>query len=214
MIRDVVRWTPPQSWGVLCIDTWHKDGTNDQFYQNALIELSKYNVQAVINCSTDLRIDYKDKSVYNTLNQYVWNRGGTIEEQQNRVLLDLIKSAGHQDSSEVLQNHLFDHRTVHLTSRFTFIEHCRTFFPTVKHWILLGSAWGLCLHRGPLGVDTLVDITEMHFNIFPDWSVQTEAYGPPSMQQLHDDFYVWAPIPNNGYKLITRANNHKWFDKQ
>lgn len=214
MIRDVVRWQEPTEWGVLCIDTWHQNGTNDKFYQQALNCLSKYNVQAVVNCSTDLCIDYKDKSVYNTLNQYLWTDSGVIEEQKTRVLLDLIQCAGHQQTSMILQDQLFDNRTVHLSSRFTFLEHCHKFFPRVKHWILLGSAWGLCLHRGPLGIETLVDMTEMHFNFFPEWSVQTESYSPPSMQQLHDDFYVWAPIPNNGYKLITRANNHKWFDKQ
>lgn len=214
MIRDVVRWQPPQEWGVLCIDAWHREGTNDAFYLRALEHLSKFNVQIVINCCTDLAINYQDKSVYNTLNQYLWSASGIIEEQKTRVLSNLIHCAGHQQTSKVLQDQLFDYRTVHLSDRFTFLEHCHKFCPTVKHWIVLGSAWGYCLHTGPLGIDKLVDITEMHYNIFPDWSVQTESYAPPSLQQLHDDFYVWAPIPDNGYTLITRAQNHKWFDQK
>lgn len=213
MIRDIIRWQPPEQWGVLCIDTWHRDGSNDRFYHTALEKLSHYNVTAVVNCTMDLEIDYQDKSIYNTINQYLWNPTAVIEEQKRRVLNDLIHSAGHQRTSQVLHDNLFGHSTVHLSSRYTFLEHCHQFFPRVKDWIMLGSAWGICFHRGPLGVDTLVDIGEIKFNMFPEWSVQTESYSPPTLQQIHDDFYVWAPIPNDGYKLITRANNHKWFDK-
>ena len=214
MIRDVVRWQPPERWGVLCIDTWHVNGINDQFYQTALEKLSEYNVEAVVNCTMDLHLDYQDKSVYNTLSQYLWTPTEVYEEQKKRVLLDLVTSAGHQKTSHILQEKLFGPTTVHLSSRYTFIQHCQTFFPTVKDWIMLGSAWGMCFHRGPLGVDVVVDIGEMKFNMFPEWSVQTENRTPPTLQQIHDDFYVWAPIPNGGYKLITRANNHKWFDNK
>ncbi len=162
----------------------------------------------------DLRLDYQDKSVYNTLKQYLWTDGGIVEEQKSRVLSELIHSAGHQETSHVLHEKLFDSNTVHLSSRFTFLEHCHKFFPTVKDWIMLGSAWGMCFHRGPMGVDTVVDVGDMKFHMFPEWSVQTETGSPPTLQQLHDDFYVWAPIDNGGYRLITRAQNHKWFENK
>lgn len=212
MIRDVVRWQPPSQWGVLCIDTWHRNGTNDVFYHKAIEHLSDYNVTAVVNCTMDLCINYDDVSVYNTLNQYLWSNCGMPEQHKDRVLNDLIRAAGHQQTSHVLQQKLFNATTVHLSSRYTFMQHCQTFFPQVQHWIMLGSAWGMCFHRGPLGVDSVIDIGMLHFNMFPDWSVQTESGAAPELQMIHDDFYVWAPIPNDGYKLITRANNHKWFD--
>jgi len=209
MIRDVVRYTPPSVWGVLCIDIW-QDSTNNEFYKNALVQLSQYPIAGVVNCTTDLVVDYADKSVYNTLNNYLW-AADTISSQTNdNVMLDLIKNAGKYQTDQLIHEKLFDQNTVHLSRRETFIHQGHYYWPEIQDWIILGSAWGKCVHYGPLGVDKLVEIPNHRFHIFPDWSIQTEHKQPPTAEEIHNDFFVWAPIDNGGYRLITRAKNHKW----
>lgn len=195
---------------MLCIDCWDVDGTNDEFYQRVLQELKQYPIGAVVNSTIDLKIDYQDRSVYNTLRNYLWAADSINTQVNDRALLDLIKSAGTQKTSQVLHDQLFDDTTVHLTSRETFLHQSHYYWPEIKDWIVVGSAWGYCFHRGPMGVNTLVDIPGHRFHFFPEWSVQDEDRKALTLQNIHDDYYVWAPIDNNGYRLITRANNHKW----
>jgi hypothetical protein len=210
LIRDVVRYQPPAVWGVLCIDCWDVNGTNDAFYHRVVEKLEAYPIDAVVNCTVDLQIDYRDISVYNTLKNYLWAADRINSQINEYVLLDLIKCAGHQNTSTVLHNNLFDDTTVHLSRRLTFQHQGHQHWPDVHDWIVIGSAWGKCFHYGPLGVETLVDLSDHRFYFFPEWSVQDEYRQPPTLQNIHDDYYVWAPIDGNGYRLITRANNHKW----
>ena len=212
MIRDVVRYKAPAIWGVLCIDIW-EDPSNVLFYQNALSKLSKYSIGAIVNCTVDLKIDYDDVSVYNTLEQYHWNKKlDTNDQIADNILLDLVKSSGARKTSQDIHDQLFNRQTVHLSRKDTFNYHSQKHDPNIQDWIVIGSAWNKCLHYGPLGVDKLVDMINHKFHIFPEWSIQTENQENPSTQQLHDDFFVWAPIDNGGYRLITRAKNHKWIE--
>ena len=205
-----MRYRPPTKWGLLCIDIWDVDGDNDEFYNRALENLTDYDISAVINCTMDLEISYSDVSVYNTLKKYHWLSGVSDSQINNVILLDLIKAAGTQRTSRVIHDNLFDADTVHLSSRSTFMHHANYSIPDVQDWIILGSAWKVCLHIGPLGVNTLVDIPAHKFYMFPEWSIQNENRTHVTQQQIHDDFLVWAPVDKEGYRLITRAANHKW----
>jgi hypothetical protein len=210
VIRDVVRFRAPEKWGLLCIDIWDVNGTNDVFYQQALDQLSEYNISAVVNCTMDIELSYSDISIYNTLKKYHWAPTVPDSQMNNVVLLDLVKAAGTQRTSKVIHDNLFDANTVHLSSRSTFMHHANYTLPDVQDWIVLGSAWKFCLHIGPMGVNTLVDIPAHKFYIFPEWSIQNENRTTINQQQIHDDFLVWAPVDAGGYRLITRAANHKW----
>jgi hypothetical protein len=210
VIRDVVRFKPPQKWGLLCIDIWDVDGSNDDFYRTALERLTGYDITAVVNCTMDIELSYADVSVYGTLKKYHWQPVVPDSQMNNVVLLDLIRAAGTQRTSKIIHDNLFDTNTVHLSSRSAFMHHVNYTVPDVQDWIILGSAWKVCLHIGPLGVNTLVDIPAHKFYMFPEWSIQNENRTRVIEQQIHDDFLVWAPVDNGGYRLITRASNHKW----
>lgn len=214
MIRDVVRYQPPQHWGVLFIDCWHVGGQNDAFYLQVVEHLKQFSVSATVCCTVDLKIDYADVSVYNTLNRYLWNPSNISEHINQNVLLDLINAAGKQETSRILRNNFFNNDTVNLYRRETFTHHAQYHAEGIKDWIVVGSAWKMCIHHGPLGVDRLVDMGDHKFHIFPEWSIQTEHGEAPTLQDMHDDFYVWAPIADGGYRLITRAQNHKWFENK
>lgn len=212
MIRNVVRYQPPRHWGVLFIDCWNVDGRNDDFYHRAIEQLKNFSISSTVCCTLDLKIDYEDVSVYNTLQRYLWNPSNINAQINQRVLQDLITAAGQQQTSRVLRNNVFNNETVCLYKRETFNHHAMFHCEGIHDWIIVGSAWKMCVHHGPLGVDRLVDIGDHKFYIFPEWSIQTEQGLPPALQDIHDDFYVWAPIDDGGYRLITRAQNHKWFD--
>lgn len=214
MIRDVVRYQPPRHWGVLFIDCWNANGENDAFYKQVVDQLQNFSVTATVCCTVDLKIDYNDVSVYNTLNRYLWKPDSISEHVNQNVLLDLVSSAGKQETSRILRNNIFNNNTVCLYRRETFNHHAQYHCEGIKDWIVVGSAWKMCVHHGPLGIDRLVDVGDHKFHIFPEWSIQTETREPPTQQDIHDDFYVWAPIANGGYRLITRAQNHKWFENK
>ena len=212
MIRNVVRYTPPRHWGVLFIDCWEIGGRNDHFYHQVIAKLKNFSISSTVCCTVDLKIDYQDVSVYNTLQRYLWAPSNINEQINQRVLQDLIMAAGRQQTSGVLTKNILNNETVCLYKRETFNHHALYHCEGIKDWIIVGSAWKMCVHHGPLGIDRLVDIGDHKFHIFPEWSIQTEHGLPPTLQDIHDDFYVWAPIDDGGYRLITRAHNHKWFD--
>ena len=202
MISDIIGdyINPPKVWGLLCIDCWDVPG-NRFFYENAIIKLADFNIGAVVNCCTNLKIDYSDRSVYNTLKQYLWvdimdgGRSPHEPEQNARVVNELIRCAGHNKTSQLLHDNIFTDTTVHLSSVAAFKHHAQTHWLHITDWIILGSAWGMCITHGPLGIAKILSISTMKFHIFPNWSVQNEKFEYVSDKELRDDRFVWSPYP-------------------
>jgi len=193
----------PDVWGLLCIDCWDVPA-NRPFYERAVDQLELFNIGAVVNCCNNLKLDYQDKSVYNTLNQYLWTN------KDEKVLYDLINCAGHEKTDQHLHDKIFTESTVYLSSVDTFRNHVQKHWPTVQDWIILGSAWGMCVTFGPLGLDKLVsNIPELKFNVFPEWSIQDENAEYINEQTLQDDFNVWNQYPAvpGCYRWIRRVKN-------
>ena len=193
----------PNVWGLLCIDCWDVPA-NRPFYEHAVDQLELFNIGAVVNCCTNLQLDYQDKSVYNTLNQYLWTN------KDQTVLSDLINCAGHEKTDQQLHDKIFTESTVHLSSVDAFRNHVQKNWPTVQDWIILGSAWGMCITFGPLGLDKLVNaMPELKFNVFPEWSIQDENAEYINKQTLQDDFNVWSQYPAvpGCYRWIRRVKN-------
>lgn len=214
MIKDVIRYQPPDQWGVLCIDVWDHNGSNNEFYYRAVENLAKFNITCVVNCTTDIKIDYSDPSIYNTFKYYQWNPKIQSAEVNQKVMLRLMQSSGQYESSSIIKTQVFGDHTVHLSSTDTFIQHVNHFYPDVKDWIVLGNTWHICLHYGPLGFDKLLNIPTTKFNIFPSWSVQKLNGLYPTLDDIADDGFVWANIPNNGFRLITKVDDKKWKKSQ
>lgn len=211
MIKNVVRYTPPTTWGVLCIDVWDNNGANDDFYHGVVDNLSKYNIGAVVNCSVSQTLDYSNRSVVNTLRKYVWDRNSHIPEDVKLEVRDnLVVNSGEQPISKVLNDNLFNEHTVSLNTSRTFNYHIQSYHPGVFDWIIVGGAWNICLHAGPLGIGRILNsLPAYKFNIFPSWGIQDDDYSPVTEQQVEDDEYVWAPIDNGGYRLVTVMGG-KW----
>lgn len=210
MIRDLIvvdRLVPPAVWGILCIDIWDDNGSNDRFYQRAIAKLSQYNIGLVVNCTNSLKIDYNDKSVYNTFKKYVWNlnledpTNGDVYQQVQR---DMLKFSGERPVSRVLNEKLFNDHSIFLNNKDTFLYHTAKYYPEITDWIMLGSAWKICLHNSPLGVGHILPLIMHKFHIFPDWSIQNEDLTPVSVHQVDDDEFVWSSVGNGGYRLVTK----------
>lgn len=212
MIKDVIRYTPPKKWGVLCIDVWDNNGTNDRFYQKAVSKLSQFNIGAVINCSNSLKLDYNDKSVYNTFKKYVWLpdiETHNLRDVYQRIQLNMLKFSGESESSKILKKNLFNNNSICLYSKEAFLYHTATYCPDITDWIVLGGAWKICIHNAPLGVKSALEIVTHKFYIFPSWSVQNENKSAVSVHQVELDELVWSSIDNEGYRLITKVGG-KW----
>lgn len=213
MIEDVIdlyRYTPPDAWGVLCIDVWENNGVSDDFYHRAIVELKNYNIQSVVNCTTFIKVDYDDPSIFNTFEKYQWNPEISAVDTNQQVMLNLIKASGKIGSSNVLKQHLFDKQSIHLSDPTTFTQHINHFCPDIQHWIVLGGTWGICTHHGPLGFNKLLEIPSASFHIFPSWSIYTQNGNQLSTDDVINDGFIWATIPNDGYRLINKVHNKKW----
>lgn len=204
-----MRYQDPLRWGVLCINAWESNGINNDFYQRAATELKNFDVGCVVNCTSDIKIDYADPSVLNTFKNYQWTPTKSSFELNQKIMLNLIKVSGMLESSSILKEQVFGEHSMHLSDVATFTQHVDLFYPEVKNWIVLGTTWKDQLHYGPLGFDNLLSIPTASFNIFPQWSVQKIDSGEVSIEDLEDDEFVWAEIPNNGYRLVTKMGG-KW----
>jgi|TARA_R110000822_G_C15132282_1_gene475228 hypothetical protein len=216
MIRNIIGdyHKLPTKWGVLFIDCYQ--GEDAWFFDGVIKELQKFKVEAVINCSVSIQIDYQDRSVYNTLQQYLWDspsmRDNFVNDPQlnQEVLYNLIKCAGSQKTNQLLHDKIFNNKTVHLSSINAFTQHCQHVYPDVKDWIIVGMAWGICVHTGPLGIDKLVSVPDMKFHFFPEWSILNGKQESVTEQEIIDDWYVWSPVPKipGCYRLICAAQDH------
>lgn len=210
MIKNVIRYKPPKEWGVLCIDIWEQNGKYDKFYRRTVEHLKDYNVVVTINASKSLKIDYNDISIYNVIKHYIWKNQWTYSEIIHQVRNEFLDYCGTNESSKILKDNLFNNQTICLNNTTAIANYVDQFFPTVRDWIILGQAWGICLHNNPVSIKTVLSIVGHNFNIFPDWSVSNSDQSPVTQQQIEDDNYVWAPIDNNGYRLVTQAGGVKW----
>lgn len=211
MIKGVIRYTPPKTWGVLCIDVWDNHGVDNKFYQGIINNLKKFNISTVVNCSVSQTLDYSNRSVVNTLRKYVWDNNPNIPNDIKLEIRDnLVVNSGEQKISKVLNDNLFDNNTVSLNTSRTFDYHVQSYHPDVFDWIIIGGAWNICLHAGPLGIGRILNsLPAYKFNIFPSWGIRNENRSPVTEQQVKDDNYVWAPIDDGGYRLVTVVGG-KW----
>lgn len=210
MIKDVVRFYPPDVWGVLCLDVWHNDGADDRFYLGVVDHLKEYNIGAIVNCTSDVKIDYNDISIYNTLKKYAWSHTDHNNElAHNQILLELVKASGTKKISGILNKELFNQHAFFLNSRDAFNYHVQNFYSNVTNWIIVSTTWNHGMHKGPLGVDQQLKLPLHNFNMFPQWSVQTDSNIVLTTEQIEEDAYVWASIDNKGYRLVTQVGG-KW----
>lgn len=210
MIKNVVRPQTPTHWGVLCIDTWECNGEWDILYSRAVEELKNYNVAITVNASKSLRIDYDDISVFNALKYYLWEADQTYYEVNRCVKNEILEYSGFNKTSNVIKDKLFDKNTICLNNINAITNYVDRFFPNVKDWVVLGQSWGICLHNNPVSFKTLLSMAGHNFNIFPNWSVFNHDQTLVTRQQVDDDNYVWAEIPNNGFRLVTIADGPRW----
>lgn len=210
MIRNVVRPQNPTHWGVLCIDVWECHGEWDNPYSAAVKELAQYNVEVTINASKAMKIDYDDISVFNALKYYLWEADQTYYEVNQCVKNEILEYSGFNTTNKIIKDKLFDKNTICLNNTRTIANYVDRFFPMVKDWIILGQSWDICLHNNPVSFKSLLSMAGHNFNIFPDWSVFNSDQTKVTRQQVEDDNYVWAEVPNNGFRLVTMIDGIKW----
>jgi hypothetical protein len=209
-------------WGLLFIDCYQANGAMNEFYLRVVRNLVNFPISVSINCSNNIFLDSNEKSIKNTIKHYRYDQRAQDDIIRRRVLSDIVMYSGSQPMSNMLEESVFDSNTVFLSNRETFHHHVTNYYPDVKDWIVIGAAWNICLHNSPLGFNTLVDLSEYRFHVFPEWSIVRENNSAVAIEDLENDqAFVWAKVgkkfpetQQGGYQLITRATNNVWFQTQ
>ena len=121
-----------------------------------------------------------------------------VKELNNLTIVSKI-CCGITDANPIdpIIEETFDNDTIYLNSPSEFVEHQHK----TNNWIIVGAAWGICVHYGPMGVNKLVHLEDHNFHIFPEWSIFTEDQQYVTVDTVTNDRYRWRLIRPGCYKL-------------
>ncbi len=164
------------------IDLWEPRSDQavlHEWYQNTVPRLAGYNFKCIINACYGSAIDYlhddpnagivQDRSHYNTMRVY----NGLVDHQpqhkryqQNDQLLlnNLHNCRGANTTSIVVKQQLLNNdRSFFLTEVSDFLHHWQHYLEqSVKHWLVIGQAWNLCVHNRSIGLKNLWMLTDQY----------------------------------------------------
>ena len=131
-----------------------------------------------------------------TTHKQFYNRA--VEELNNLAIVSKI-CCGMTESNPIdtIIEETFDSDTIYLNSTSEFLEHQHK----TNNWIIVGAAWNICIHYGPMGINKLVHLEDHNFHIFPEWSIFTEDQQYVTVDTVVNDRYHWTPISPSCYKL-------------
>lgn len=143
--------------GLICIDLWEQDPYKDPYkqvyldwLQSLATTLKQHQWATIINAGYHTRLDYQDRSIFNTLLEYNW------KNFDQEIMLETIRNAHNTVMCRAVQD-MFDQRSFALYSVESFLRHQRRFAPDVKRWLVVGAAWQVCVHGRDLGLDKLME---------------------------------------------------------
>ena len=70
-----------------------------------------------------------------------------------------------------------------------------------SNWIIVGAAWNICIHYGPMGVTKLKHLEDHKFHIFPEWGIVTEDQQYVTVDAILNDHCQWTLISPGCYRL-------------
>ena len=120
-----------------------------------------------------------------------------VEELNKLTIVSKVCCSTGDQLLDPIITEMFDNDTIHLNSPSEFLEQQHN----TNSWIIVGAAWNICTHYGPMGVEKLVYLDEHNFHIFPKWSILTELQEYITACDIIKDKFYWRMILPDCYKL-------------
>jgi hypothetical protein len=177
--------------GLLIIDFWEGPPQDNWIDRNKhKINFDQFDSIVVANYA--LLLDGNDIIQRNLLVDYCWT---TFTP---KMLLPVLEFSNHLKTHPWLQSHLNDKSFLILTPE-SMQYHVESVVPHVTDWLVVGSSWGMCTHRRPLG---FISLTRMPYNFYiTDWSMIGDDVKPDSIEHIEKDNLIWVDYTNNLFQL-------------
>jgi hypothetical protein len=214
--------TPPEINGLILIDCWEPQPQeiNKQGFFNYLAEslhsvMSTGNVKQVINASRQLRMNYEDRSIVNTLQRYIWDYIIDFENihtpnyYNTWILFNTLSQfrSNYTTSSWIRESVLNNDVSFYVVSAEDFLAHWHAIGNSSKatEWLVVGQSWQNCVHKNAIGLFKLAEIAEhyrMNFYVRSDLVI-TEQDETLSDSDFENDSLHWIKFQDtNLYQLI------------
>ena len=210
----------PNIQGVILIDVW-EDPRLEDLYKDIVQRTAGFDIRCCVNATYNLDLravgqQSQDRSLVNTFQKHFWNRG--IETQipsaiakhpSDRLIANVVRySRSDSRSSDTLAipDLLASSASVVILDYRDFVYHCDVYHNnSIRDWLVMGQAWGHCLHWRPMGLRALLKLTlSRGYNFYvTTWGVLDHNYNTVTEKCFDGtDGIVWEPVDDFGYRLV------------
>lgn len=196
--------------GLILIDCWEPPSWKSQTidaYNNLISNLRNWSFQEVINASTRLAFDYRDPSITNTLQNYLWDTSSGFYNTNPRLVLNAMSNFQHEYKtfSGFRDGILRQVDSYYITDHDDFVRHWERNGPTrISNWLVVGSQWQNCVHRNSIGLYTMTKLIK-HYNLNfygCDGGFVTDQATTVTQHHYASDSLTWQKCHNGLYKLL------------
>lgn len=210
MILQSADGFPPIT-GWLLIDIWQELPTSqkrariDQWVDHLLATRACFDLECVVNAAYSCKVDTfhdPDPFVQNTLELYCYQE----LTADHTLIFNLMRESnkGYETHAGIRSQLSNTRSAVALHCFHDFVTHCeKTLQGNVRHWLVAGQSWQLCLHNRALGLNRLRELVRRGYNFYvTPWSVLRDDLTSINEQDVQDDTLDWEAIPGFGWRLL------------
>lgn len=203
--------------GIILIDVWITSKENINAWYTDVVK----NIRQVsdnpyfVNACYNNRWDYNDNdnvdlSQYNTLRLYheLDNQGEipvSVPSPNKSVVSHIMKDfRGLNTTSDHFKKLFTKQNSICLTTLPDFLFHNSYYFEDqIKNWLIVGQAWGNCVHNRNIGLHNLATFTPPDLNFFvANWSCLDENNNTITKKHIKRDSLTWKKTSNGLYQLV------------
>lgn len=196
--------------GLILIDCWEPPSWKSQtvdVYNELATKFESWPFQEVINASTKLAFDYKDPSITNTFQTYLWDKASGFYNANPRLILNAATNFCHEYKtfSGFRNGVLTKVDSYYITDHDDFLRHWeRNGHNRINNWLVVGSQWQQCVHNNSIGLVTMVKLSKNYNLSFYgcEGGFVTEDARAVTHMDYQQDFLTWQHCTNNLYKLV------------
>lgn len=201
----------PRRFGVIFIDCWESDWKwqgDPSFYQGIKNHVAAMPIDFKVFHTTYLRADLVGLETMNYLRTFVQDHHNKI-----RGIRDFLDNVGEQYLTRDLWE-IVDNKSMLIPTLGTFSDLVEIL--DLKHWIIMGAHWNICINDKPLGLHNLKHLhsnfPDIEFYIHPQciarwkWGPDENVSVAIDWQDIYDNYLNWSRAGNGLARLEPRTD--------